>query len=108
MFELFEPENRTLARKKGLKAALECENYIPHFNKVLGHPGEHLSLQEIPLRLNRMNVLVSASTDEPVHELRLQEVKLRDGRCFALLLVKCRLDDLRPQRELWEEAVRGL
>jgi hypothetical protein len=97
------------ARFSQLRVVLSnLENYIPHFNKVLGQPGEHLSLQEVALRLNRMNVLVSASTDEPAHELRLKEVKLRDGRRFALLLVKCRREDLRPQRELWEEAVRGL
>ncbi|MGH8606731.1 MAG: hypothetical protein ACREX9_04735, partial [Gammaproteobacteria bacterium] len=84
------------------------ENYVPHLNKVLGHPKEHLTLQEVPLRLNRMNIVVSKATDEPIHELRLAEVKLRDGRCFALLLVKCTRDDLRPQRDLWEEAVREL
>lgn len=86
----------------------DLESYVPHLNKVLGHPDEHLSLQEIPLRLNQMNIVVSDTTDEPVHELRLAEVKLRDGRCFALLLVKCRRDDLRPQRELWEEAARQI
>jgi hypothetical protein len=84
------------------------ENYVPHLNKLLGHPEEHLSLQEIPLRLNRMNIVVGKATGEPVHDLRLAEVKLRDGRSFALLLVKCRRDDLRPQRELWEEAARRL
>lgn len=84
------------------------ENYVPHLNKVLGHPEEHLSLQEVPLRLNRMNIVVSKATDEPIHDLRLAEVKLRDGRCFALLLVKCSRNDLRPQRDLWEAAVRGL
>jgi hypothetical protein len=81
---------------------------VPHLNKLLGHPKEHLSLQEIPLRLNRMNIVVNKATGEPVHDLRLAEVKLRDGRSFVLLLVKCRRDDLRPQRDLWAEAVRGL
>ena len=82
--------------------------HVPHLNKLLGHPEEHLSLQESPLRLNRMNIVVSKATGEPVHDLRLAEVKLRDGCSFALLLVKCRRDDLRPQRELWEEAARRL
>jgi hypothetical protein len=84
------------------------ENYVPHLNKVLGHPEEHLSLREIPLRLTRMNVLVSQTTDEPVRELRLEEVTLRDGRSYALLLVECRRDALRHRHELWEEAARRL
>ncbi len=97
------------ARLRQLHVALSnLENYVPHLNKLLGHPEEHLSLQEIPLRLNRMNIMVGEATGEPVHDLRLQEVKLRDGRSFALLLVKCSREDLRPQRELWAEAVRGL
>ena len=48
------------------------------------------------------------STDRLVHDLHLAEAKLRDGRTFALLLVKCRRDQLLPQRNLLDEATRLL
>ncbi len=97
------------ARYSQLQVVLSnLENYVPHLDKVLGHPEEHLSLHEIPLRLSRMNIVVSRTTGEPVRELRLDEIKLRDGRCFALLFVKCRRDALRERHELWDEAARRL
>ncbi len=84
------------------------ENYVPHFNKVLGQPGQYLSLQEVFLRLNRMNVVVSDSTNELAHELHLAQIKLRDGQSFVLLLVKCRRDQFLPQQNLFDEAARLL
>lgn len=97
------------ARLQQLRVKLSnLENYVPHLNKVLGQPGQYLSLQEVCLRLNRMNVVVSDSTDGLVHDLHLEEVKLRDGRTFVLLLVKCRRDQLLPKRSLFDEADRLL
>jgi len=84
------------------------ENYMPHLNKVLGHPEQYLSLQEVSLRLNRMNILVTAPTKEPAQELSLTEATLRDGRSFVLLLVTCARDQLRPQQALLDEAARLL
>ena len=95
------------ARLRQLQITLtNIENYVPHLNKVLGQPEQYLSLQEIFLRLNRMNVVVTGSTEEPMHELRLEEVRLRDGRTVVLLLVKCTRDQLLTRRELYDEATR--
>ena len=55
-----------------------------------------------------MNVIVSDSVDDLVYDLHLEEVKLRDGRTFVLLLVKCRRDQLLPQQNLFDEAARLL
>ncbi|MGH9197968.1 MAG: hypothetical protein ACRD1T_19815 [Acidimicrobiia bacterium] len=97
------------ARFRKLQTTLtNLENYVPHLNKVLGHPEQYLSLQDVRLRLNRMNILVTGRTEEPVHELSLTEATLRDGRRFVLLLVKCARDQLRSQKMLFEEAARRL
>ncbi len=97
------------ARFRKLQTTLSnLENYVPHLNKVLGHPEQYLSLQQVPLRLTLMNILVTAPTEQPVHELSLEEATLRDGRKFVLSLVKCTRDQLHSQQRLLDEAVRQL
>lgn len=103
--ELAEVEERF---RKLQTTLTNLENYMPHLNKVLGHPEQYLSLQDVSLRLNRMNILVTAPTKEPVQELSLTEARLRDGRSFVLLLVKCTRDQVRPQKMLFDEAARLL
>jgi hypothetical protein len=83
------------------------EGYVSEVVAVLDNPQDQFVIDWVTVRVNRMGIKVDARTDEPANEFRVAEIVARDFR-RALALVRCRRDDLPPERAAFADAERYL
>ena len=84
------------------------EDYLEQVTNVLIHPEEHVKLEKIQLRLNRMGIKVEGETDEPVNDITVTEVSVGPNATRAIAIVRCLRSDLPPKEDLLAQAERYL
>ena len=87
------------------KASLATlQTRIDHIDAIFGAPAEHVKLERVALRVNRLGYKIAAGSDEPMSELTLHELSIGDGLKITIAFVFCRRADVPPVESL---AARG-
>lgn len=81
---------------------------IDQINAVLARPEEQVALTHVPLRLNRMGIVVEAGSSEPAAELDLTELSLGDGLRATITLVRIPRNELPPKVDRLAQAEKYL
>jgi hypothetical protein len=96
---------RELQEIRGAPRSLE--GYIEQISEVMLAPEQHLSMNEIRLRVSRLGVKVAEQSPELATELILSELGLGELRA-VVVPVKCRRSDLPARRGLLADAEKYL
>lgn len=85
------------------KASLATlETRIYHIEAIFGAPAEHVKLERVPLRVNRLGYKVGSG--EPASQLDLHELSIGEGLTAVIAFVRCQRAELASAESL---AARG-
>ena len=79
---------------------------IDHINAIFTSPAEHVSLEHVALRVNKMGYKVEANASEPAADLTLHELSIGNGFKAVIAFVRCRREELPPRESLLVRAAR--
>jgi len=82
--------------------------YIEQVNAVLANPDQHLKLERIRLRVNRMGIKVPEDSPEPASDLTLARITVGPEFTRVVAAVRCPRDEMPPKQDLLAEAARYL
>jgi len=84
------------------------DGYIEQINDVLMHPEQHVKLEMLRLRVNRMGIKVAEDSAEPASDLTLARISVGPELTRVVAAVKCARDDMPPREDLLAQAARYL
>lgn len=84
------------------------DGYLEQVNEVLTHPEEHLKLEKITVRVNRMGIKVAENSPEPASELLLTRISLGPDFARVVAPVRCARDAMPPKEDLLAQAAKYL
>jgi hypothetical protein len=91
------------------KASLATlESRLAHVNAVFGAPAEHVRLECIKMRVNKMGYKVGPEADEPASDLALRELSIGAGLKAVILFVRCARSELPPKETLSARGAREM
>lgn len=91
------------------KASLgTLQTRMEHIQAVFGAPEEHLKLDCVALRVNRLGYKVPAGSEEPATQLTLHELAIGDGLKAAIAFVRCPRAKLPSAEDLAMRTTRAL
>jgi hypothetical protein len=85
-------------------SAQTLEARLYQIEAIFGAPAEHMKLERVALRVNRLGYKVAAGADEPAAELGLHELTMGDGQQGVIAFVRCPRAELPSPESL---AARG-
>jgi len=81
-------------------------SYSGHIKAILDHPEQHVSLQQVPLRLSRMGVRVDDAHPGPLNEFSMSELAIGEGVVAVIAIVRCPLAELPAEADPLANAER--
>lgn len=91
------------------KASLvTLDGYIEQVRSVLANPEQHLKLETIRVRVNRMGIKVPENSPEPANDLTLARISVGEDLTRVVAAVRCLRDEMPPKTDLLAEAARYL
>jgi len=91
------------------KASLATlQTRIHHIDAIFGAPAEHVRLERITQRVNRLGYKIAASSDEPASVLTLHELSIGDGLKIVMAFVFCQRAEIPPAESLSVRGARAL
>jgi len=70
------------------------EDYLNRVIDILSHPSRYLSLNLIPMRINRLGLFVKDDADSATDSFRIAEFTSGDAESRSAVLIKCHRDQL--------------
>lgn len=91
------------------KASLvTLDGYIEQVKAVLANPEQHLKLEIIRLRVNRMGIKIPENSPEPANDLTLTRISVGEDLTRVVAAVRCPREEMPPKTDLLAEATRYL
>lgn len=82
------------------------ETRIYHIEAIFGAPADHLRLDGVALRVNRLGYKVAAQSGEPAADLALSELSIGEGLKAVIAVVRCARSELPSPESLAARAAR--
>ncbi len=84
------------------------DGYLDQVNEVLTQPEQHVKLEMVRLRVNRMGIKIAEDSAEPASELTLARVSVGPDITRVVAAVRCAREDMPPREDLLAQAERYL
>lgn len=100
--------NETVREYIEAKASVATlDSHIRHIEAIFAHPEQHVSVNQVPMRLSRMGVRVGEFAG-PVNQFGSTELSIGEGASVTIAIVRCPLAELPPEQDLLAHAERYL
>jgi hypothetical protein len=103
-----ERELQQLSAGQAAQGRTTLDSYLDQINAVLANPEQHVALNEVTLRLDRMGVKVEPAAAGEADTLELDELSIGEDLRATIAFVRIARDELPPKEDLLAQAQRSL